>query len=186
MMLKKINQKDHVINLYSPAPVFWPIWISLDHVVLHKHQLGQDYLCCQRYTGKVYQYTVNQVGLTLTITAKRSNAPYTTVLEDSGFASPHISGDDVCLVAYLASQTLIVMEGIYPKLFSVYTKSVNISSYQDDVCLPSSAPHSKQSDSINCEISGDPISPFYNACQFAESSSNHHIKRKLNGTGGHL
>ena len=46
---------------------------------------------------------------------------------------------------------------------------INIFSYQDDVCLPSSAPHSKQSDSINCEISGDPISPFYNACscQFA-------------------
>ncbi len=41
MMLKKLNQKDHVINLYRPAPVFWPIWISLDHVVMHKHQLGR-------------------------------------------------------------------------------------------------------------------------------------------------
>ena len=117
MMLKKLNQKDHVINLYRPTPVFWPIWISLDHVVMHKHQLGQDYLCCQRYTGKVYQYTVHQVGLTLTHTniqhtAKRNNAPYTTVLEDSGFTSHHISADDVCLVAYLASQTLVVMEGI--------------------------------------------------------------------------
>ena len=111
MMLKKTKPERSCDKSVPPNPVFWPIWISLDHVVMHKHQLGQDYLCCQRYTGKVYQYTVNQVGLTLTITAKRNNAPYTTVLEDSGFTSPHISADDVCLVSYLASQTLVVMEG---------------------------------------------------------------------------
>ena len=43
--------------------VFWPIWVSLDHVVLHKHQLYQQRMIYAP-NGKLYtaHFKINRAG----------------------------------------------------------------------------------------------------------------------------